>query len=171
MKIAISRLSPRWLPGLCLTLALAVFAPRLSAAPKDIVVPLNEPLLAHLEKTATGLTAREQADRALKKDFEACQKDKKITGDTSDAMSASIAARHPRVAAALAAEGWKAGDFYVAYLTVAAMPFLSDLSHGGIPDDNKVARQSIAFYDKRKTRVMAVIRKLGPLTAMAENME
>ena len=156
----------RWLPGMLLALTLAVSTARAVDLPTEIVVPLDERLLLHLETTATALAAKEQSDPALKKDFETCIKDKKITGDTFGAVAASMAARHPRVAAALAAEGWKPGDFYLAYLTVITMPYLSELSHGGVPDENRGVRRNVAFYDKHSARILALIGRMNPLTGL-----
>ena len=161
----------RWLPGLCLSLTLAGSAARAVDTPTDIVVPLTESLLTHLETTATNLAAKERGDRALKKEFETIITDKKITGTTFSEITSSMATRHPRAAAALAAEGWKLDDFYLAYLTLISMPYMSELSHGGVPDQDKRVRRNVILYDQHKARVDALIEKMGPLTGLAEKRE
>ncbi len=150
-----------WLPCFCLWLALIS-----AATAKDIIIPLDERLLVHLETTADHLAARERADPALQKDFAACQNDKKIDGDTPAAISTVMAARHPRMTGALAVEGWKPGDFYLVFATLASLPFTSELSHGGVPDSDKGVRRNVAFYDGHKARILAVITKLGRLMGM-----
>ncbi len=150
----------RWLSYLCLGLVCVSAAAR-AAEPKDVYIPLDERLLGRLEATTEHLAAREKADPALKKDFQACGKDKKISGETMEAISADLAARHPRLAAALSAEGWKAGDFYLTYGTVLIQPYDSELSHGGEGDTNKIARRNVVFYDSHKDRILALIGKMN----------
>ena len=47
-----------------------------------------------------------------------------------------------------------------------AMPFTSELHHGGVPDSDKGVRRNVVFYDGHKTRVLAVITKLSRLMGM-----
>ncbi len=149
---------------LCLCVCLTLAATTLHAAePGEIIVSLDERLLAHLETTAEHLAVTEKSDPTLKKDFEACNNDKKIAGSTGEALSVSIAARHPRMTAALVREGWKPGDFLLAYYTMVSMPMASEFSRGGVPDQDKSVRRNVAFYDQHKARVKAVIEKIGPL--------
>ena len=152
-----------WLSCLGLFLAFTSLAASAAGDRKDVVILLDERLLTHLEATAEHLAVKEKTDRTLTRVFQACSNDKKVSGDTSSAFSQSIAARHPRLTAILAAEGWTPGDFYLTFYTLVSMPMASEFSRGGVPDTEEGIRRNVAFYERRKARVLALINKINPL--------
>ena len=77
-------------------------------------VALNEKTLKRFDALTQHLGPELRGDQALKADFQAVANDRPPAGmpHTSGVYEKYLAQQHPRLTAALAADGWRPGEFY-----------------------------------------------------------
>ena len=77
-------------------------------------VALNEKTLKRFDALTQHLGPQLRSDQALKTDFQSVASDRPPAGmpHTSEAYEKYLAQQHPKLTAALAADGWRPGEFY-----------------------------------------------------------
>ena len=130
--------------------------------PRQPTVPLTEPLLKRFEALSHQLPGQLQADPALKADFKSVAKDQAPSGGapgTVDGLDALMVSRHPRLAAALAADGWKPGEFYAFLGTLMGAEAAASAPKNAPP--NKGMAKNVAFVKAHSARVDAAVTRIN----------
>ncbi len=150
-----------WSVFLCLGLVLAGH-PAHAASPNPLIVPLDEDKLAHLETTLDHFTTRFKTEPALKKDIKSFGGDGELSGNTMAEVSASIAKRHPKFAAAAVAEKWTPGELYLTYILCVGI-HVSETVGGATSKDaeDRAVRRSMEFYERHRPRVDAMVTRFS----------
>ena len=145
-----------------LLLVLACVAADAQEPPRQPTVPLTEPLLKRFEALSQQLPGQLRADPALKADFKSVEKDQAPPGGapgTVDGLNALMASRHPRLTAALAADGWKPGEFYAFLGTLMGAEAAAGSPKHAPP--NKRAGENVAFVKANSARVDAAVTRFN----------
>ena len=155
--------SKAMLPLLLAFLLLGLLLPAAHAAegPKELTIPLNEKLLQRFDALTVRLGAELMTDKALRKDYEAAPKTVPAKGMpiTFETWGDAIARRHPRLAAALAADGWKVGDFYGALFTLIGSYVGMD-SYDPRHEPTDETGRNVAFVAAHKKQVETALGRL-----------
>ena len=124
-------------------------------------VALNEQTLKRFDALTQHLGPELGSDPALKADFQSVGNDKPPAGmpHTASAYEKYIAQQHPKLTAALAADGWKPGEFYQVLAVMVG-------SYNGMKDYNPQKKpansfeRNVAFVAAHQGEVKAALERL-----------
>ena len=149
--------------GLLLSLLLlACASAHAQEPPRAPTLTLSEPLLKRFEALSERLPGQLRADPALKADFKSVEKDQAPAGGAPgsvDGLGTFMASRHPRLTAALAADGWKPGEFYALLGTLMGAEAAASAPRNAPP--NKGMAKNVAFVTAHSARVDAAVDRLN----------
>ena len=122
---------------------------------------LNEQALKRFDALTQHLGPELSRDPALKADFQSVANDKPPAGlpHTATAYEKYLAQQHPKLTAALAADGWKPGEFYQVLATMVG-------SYNGMKDYNPQKKpansfeRNVAFVAAHQGEVKAALERL-----------
>ena len=127
--------------------------------PQAPTLTLSEPLLKRFEALSEQLPNQLRADPALKADFKSVEKDQAPSGGAPGNVDGLVASRHPRLTAALAADGWKPGEFYAFLGTLMGAEAAASAPKNAPP--NKGLAKNVAFVKAHSARVDAAVDRLN----------